>query len=576
MPGRHRAQANIRIAISVVAAVTLGVAIGGWAVSSQLGADCDRRTELGIAAAPDIAPALRSAVDAWTAEDDRCVTVDIAAVEPIDVAAAVADRHAANLIGLGRPNGTTRAPDVWVPDSSMWQLRLQATAPGFRPAEATSIARSPVVLAVPQPVATPFGWPDAAFTWAALLREFRTGSTVKAGIVDPARDAAGLSSLLAMGTAAGSGPDAVAANVAALHKLAEGRSALRTDLLARFPRAQDPAALAGSLTIAPVAEQAVVEYNRARPSVGLAALYVEPAPLALDYPYIVMPGTDPIKAEAAGVLRAALASDGFRDTLARYGLRGPDGIAGAGFDAPRSAPAAAGGPAAGGAARALAAGFDLALVERTLGAWLALTRPGRILAVMDVSSAMLTKVPTAGNRTRAQVTVEAARQGLVLFDDSWAVGLWEFSTNLADNRDYRQLLPIAPLSATRARTSAALDTIRPRPDGRTGLYDTLLAAYKEVQRDWDPGRMNAVVILTHGGNEDAVGLNLDGLLAGLDQAKDRDRPVDVVAIGIGPDVASGPLQRVVDITGGGVFVAPDPAQIGDIFLRALALHTRSQ
>jgi hypothetical protein len=187
---------------------------------------------------------------------------------------------------------------------------------------------------------------------------------------------------------------------------------------------------------------------------------------------------------------------------------------------------------------------------------------------------MLTKVPAAGNRTREQVTVEAATRGLDLFDDSWALGLWTFSTNLDGPRDYREILPVGPMLTNRQRAVQRLAAIKPKKNGDTGLYDTILAAYQDMQAGWDPGRLNTVVVMTDGDNDDDSGVSLPTLLTRLKQLNDPTRPVDIVAIGIGPDVTQGPLQQITATTGGGVFTAPDPADITAIFLKALALHTQ--
>jgi hypothetical protein len=50
-----------------------------------------------------------------------------------------------------------------------------------------------------------------------------------------------------------------------------------------------------------------------------------------------------------------------------------------------------------------------------------------------------------------EVTTEAARKGLSLFDDRWAVGLWTFSTLLDGPKDYKELGADRPLSAQRAQ-----------------------------------------------------------------------------------------------------------------------------
>jgi hypothetical protein len=69
----------------------------------------------------------------------------------------------------------------------------------------------------------------------------------------------------------------------------------------------------------------------------------------------------------------------------------------------------------------------------------------------------------------------------VLFDDSWSVGLWTFSTKLDNGNDWREVLPIKPMSEQRPKLQQALGSIAPIPNGETGLYDTVLAAYKTVQ-----------------------------------------------------------------------------------------------
>jgi Ca-activated chloride channel family protein len=46
----------------------------------------------------------------------------------------------------------------------------------------------------------------------------------------------------------------------------------------------------------------------------------------------------------------------------------------------------------------------------------------------------------------------------------------------------------------------------------------------------------------------------------------------VIMIGIGTDVSSSAMKAIADTAGAnsGVFLAPDPAKIGDIFLQAIA------
>jgi hypothetical protein len=568
--GRHRNThrlLGIKVLVGlVVVVVAVGLGWGGYRLVSK--PSCTSRTTLRVAAAPEIAPIVQSTGNAWSASqsDGTCVTVAVTATDPADTAAAIAGEQGAVVEGLGQANGKAQIPDVWIPDSSTWLERIRAVKPDLVPADAQSVAQSPVVLAVPQPLAKlQLGWPDAKLTWAALLQKMTSGTGLKAGIVDPARDASGLSGLLALSTAAAAtgGDAAQQATVAALRGLANNRSTVRADLVGRFPRSADPTALAGGLTAAPLPEQAVIAYNAAQPPVPLAALYLDPAPAPLDYPYAVLPTATNQAASEANDLLGQLAGTAYRNALAQHGLRAADGSTGAGFTPGPGAPAKV----------AVAKAVDPAVLGQTLNTWSAVTQPGRILAVLDVSGSMKTPVPTAGNKTREQVTVQAASAGLGLFGDDWSVGLWTFSTKLNGSIPYRQLSPISPLSAQRTALNNALSQVTPT-SGDTGLYDTVLAAYKAVQANWDPGKVNSIVLMTDGQNDNPGGLTLDQLTTQLQKIADPQRKVQLIAIGIG-EASQSELSKITQVTGGGVFIASDPSKIGQIFLQAIALRPGS-
>jgi hypothetical protein len=200
-----------------------------------------------------------------------------------------------------------------------------------------------------------------------------------------------------------------------------------------------------------------------------------------------------------------------------------------------------------------------------------------MLAVIDVSGSMTEPVPTAGNASREQVTVESARKGVSLFDDSWALGIWIFSTQMDGATPYKELMPIGLLANQRQDAIAALATIQPKNLGATGLYDTVLAAYKTVQNGWDPSRVNSIVLMTDGKQEDPSSkLTLDGLVAQLKSIMDPNRPIQVIALGIGPGVSEAELNQITSTTGGGTFLVPDPAKIGETFLKGIALRSGGQ
>jgi Ca-activated chloride channel homolog len=570
--GRHRNPRRSIGAQAIVASVVLVAAIVvGWAgvrLVAKHSPTCAGSVTLTVAAAPEIAPAVQATAADWTAQQTSgtCVHVTVNAGDPGDVAAAIAGQHGATLTGLGQPNGKVGVPDVWIADSSTWVQRVRSVVADLLVADTPSVALSPVVLAMPQPLAASLGWPGTKLTWSALLQKMTSGAGLKAGIVEPARDASGLSGLLALGSAAAAagGQAAQSATVAGLRALANNRSTLRADLIARFPRSADPAALGSALAAAPLPEQAVLAYDAAQPPVPLAGVFVDPAPAPLDYPYVVLSGVKPeVKTAAAGLL-GRLSGAAYRDRLAHLGLRAADGSTGTGFSAGPGAPAT---PAP------AATRVDAAVIGQTLNTWSAVTQPGRVLTVIDVSGSMKLPVPTAGGKTREQVTVEAAAGGLALFGDDWSVGLWTFSTKMNGDIPYRQLVGIGSLATQRSQLATALGQVVPS-SGDTGLYDTVLAAYREVQAGWDAGRINSVVLLTDGQNDNPGGLTLDQLITQLKKVVDPAKRIQLIAIGIG-EASQAELEKITQVTGGGVFIAQDPSKIGEIFLQAIALRPGS-
>ena len=581
VPGRHRRTFKLRGAGVVGSALAIVVVLAAsWLGYQRLSdSSCTGTIPLQVAAATEIAPAVEQVAQQWIADGANvggtCVSVNVSRVNPATMAAAVAREHKVALTGLGPAPASVSVPDVWIPDSSTWLLRLKSEASGFVPTDATSIAQSPVVVAMPEKVAElAFHWPRRKLGWKDLLSEVSRSTTLRTGIVDPTRDAAGLTGLLALAGAAGVDQKGQVAKVSALRALANGSSALRDDLLQKFPRTLDAADIASSLAAAPLSEEDVVAFNAEQPPLKLAALYLDPPPPPLDYPFAVMPEVDVQKSAAATGLRQVLQQPAFKNALGAIGLRAADGTTGSGFVAPTGAPVATAPPSAelkgeqGGAA---AGGLDAGAISQALGSWAAITLPGRVLAVFDVSGSMLKKVPTAGGADRAAVTRAAASKGLALFDDRWAVGVWLFSTEMDGRKPYKELFPIRPLTAARDELQASMNMIVPKKNGGTGLYDTALAAYKTVQETWEAGRINSVILFTDGRNANPSGITIEQLVSQLKKLNDPERPIRMVIIGIGDEVDRGELEQITSATSaGGVFIAEDPAKMGDIFLEAIS------
>lgn len=209
-----------------------------------------------------------------------------------------------------------------------------------------------------------------------------------------------------------------------------------------------------------------------------------------------------------------------------------------------------------------------------VGAWQLLSRPSRTLAVIDVSGSMQY---AAGDSSRMGLAVEAAQEGQQLFPDDSALGLWAFSVELGKNgKDYLPLVPIRPLgqevdgTTQRALVQKATASLVERTGGGTGLYDSVLAAYREVQKGYDPDAVNSVIVLTDGENEDPDSMSLNDLLDTLESEANPDKPVVIIAIGITEDADESALEAMAHVTGGNSYVALEPDDISNVFVQALA------
>jgi hypothetical protein len=212
-------------------------------------------------------------------------------------------------------------------------------------------------------------------------------------------------------------------------------------------------------------------------------------------------------------------------------------------------------------------------VTGALRQWAMLTVPSRILAVVDVSGSM--DFVDSGT-PRISLAVTAAGGALELFPDNAEIGVWAFSEKLGPgNRDYTSLAPIRKLGASSGGVSqrevlgAALQKLPQMTDGGTGLHDTTLAAIRTLQDDYEARAVNSVILLTDGENDDPGSLSLNELVSTIEREKDPARPIQVIAIGMGPDADAQALRRIASATGGRSYVARDPQDIAEVFIDAM-------
>ncbi|MGI9823818.1 VWA domain-containing protein [Agromyces sp. Marseille-Q5079] len=581
-------------AVAVVGLVASGVYlwVGGHLDPSNAAADgaCAEAQPLRIVADSTIAPVLSDIAADFDAANDGCVVTDVTAQDSADTAAVLAAG------GLDA--------DAWVPQSAAWVDRAAATA--------ASLGRSSPDAVVGEPIAaTPVVFATTAEDAAAVASEPVTWQRVLDGslpaiLPDPEASAASLASLVALGA----------------HAPAEDPRPLASAMIGLGKSIPDSTSAAfGSLasqaqpSVVVTTEAQVAEYNSDEPSLALTAGYPNDGTVLLDYPLVSVgdaateaaaatedPDTEDPETEDPAATEEPTAMGGEVET-ASYSASKQAESSDAATDTAAEAPsarakylAAFAEAAAAATDRLNAAGFraadgsgtidiagiapegpasqalplDSATQLTMLRTWGVLTLRARYLAVVDVSGSM--EEPAGNGLRRIDIFQQAAQAAVSRFSGEVDLGVWAFSTLRNGDLDYEELASISALgdAAHAQQIGAIIQSLPARLGGATGLYDTVLAAVQRVREGYDPEKVNAVLLITDGKNEDENGIDLDTLLAELAKADDGTKPVPVIMIGFGPDTDLVAMQKIAEVTKGGAYSATKPEDLGTVLVDAIS------
>ena len=542
--------------------------------------NCATPTTLNVDANPDVYTAVKAIADGMT---DPCVHVNVTSVEASAVEAYLA--------GTAKGSDVTSAPDVWIPDSSMWIDVAHNSGVKTLTAGATPIATSPLVIGMPKPVADANGWPAKPFGWSDLLANFKSNK-LQTAVPDPTTSGPGLAAI-AMLRAAVLGPAGAdktkqaqaLQNLTLVYRvMSTSVSSSMNALLTSLPTSEATAAGAGGIAAFPTTEQKIAAYDTASPTTPLVALYPSDPGLGtmmMDYPYSVSSNLDAAHAKAAADFQTLLHSPSSVNTLQKAGFRDPRAAAagiltsanGVNPAVPALAPADTSHTAA----------------STALSVWKVTSEQTRGLVVMDISGSMGMTVGgqfdpnTHAPLTRLQITAEACVAGLPLFGDSSQLGLWTFTTkSTADGGGtvHNELVPMGPLNAPlanfpnrRAALNAALtQQLAIQPGSRNGLYDTILDAYKTVMTGWAPNESNAIVVFTDGKDDGLNSMSADSLIAKLNalKAANPNHPVRVMIVALGSGVDLTTLSKITAAANGQALHADTPADIGSAVIAGFA------
>jgi Ca-activated chloride channel family protein len=611
--GRHLAQRRRRPTALVAAAcilLILALGIGGFVLfvnqPAQSLACREGNLPLQVVVSPDQAGVVSQAAAEYErrrpAVGDRCVDVQVRGTDSVEAAAALST-------GWDEATQGPR-PDVWVPASSTWalQVALRQQAVGQEvviPFEYPKVATTPMVMAMPKPMAEALGWPRAPLSFRKMLGAVTNPEGWKAlghpewgpfrlGKTDPNLSTPGLEALIAAVFAATGQTselsvetlvkqeDTLRRVILGLERAPGQDADTPATFLANLQQADQAGQTLQFVSAVPLDEKSVWDYNRGnasgleesgerdKPDVPLVAVYPEEGTLEADHPWLVLraPWVDDAKRDAAAGFLDYLRSEPIQARFQAAGFRTSEGRPGPQLSE-------ANGLLPDQPSRVLAPPAPK-VVAATLQSWNSARKRSNVLAVYDVSGSMKEEVPGTGGRTKIDIVKQAAGQALALFAPETNLGTWLFSTNLAGSRDWVESVPIGPTNAKlpngksrRQVLAEALGRLQ-ATDGDTGLYDTTLAAFRALQRSYAPERINIVVLLTDGINDDpGGGISRAELLSRLKSEQDKERPVRIITIAYGANADAASLKLISQATGGLAYVSRDPRDILRVFTDAI-------
>ena len=496
-------------------------------------------------------------------------------------------------------------PVLWSPAGSSWasvlDLQLEDAGQPAIAGDYTETMLSPLVIAMPQPMAEALGWPDEPIGFADILALARDGAgwgslghpewgPFRLGKTNPNFSTSGLSALVAQAYAAvgtTSGLSVEDLDDPAVDEFARGvESAVvhygdtTLTFLNNWYRADQRGNPYSYVSAVAVEEKSVLDYNAGNPDgilaegeeprpprVPLVAIYPEEGTLYSDNPMITLDAewVDDREAEAAGLFVDFVTEPANQERVLEYGFRpaNPDVSVGDPISEDNGVNPAP--------PQTLLDLPDATVLSRLLDDWADQRKPARVLLVIDVSGSMGDLGDPETGETKLDLAKEAAAEALGQFNDDDQVGLWVFSTELGDAGDQQVLELVPPTRVGDVREDLANRIRDLVPVNGTPLYEVTQRAYEEAVASYDPARINAVVLLSDGFNDDGDTSDdrdqLSELLATLEAGSEGQdsRPVRVFPIGYGSDADLPTLRQIADATSAAVYDSSDPQTIDRVF-----------
>jgi len=588
----------------IVAAVIGVLAIGGVRIAMSAGDDDGGDEHTGgprpgctlvtVAASSEKAALLSSLAEDYAESgrevDGECYDFKVNTVASGSAEAALARGWDTGLDG--------ELPDVWSPAASTWVGLLRQDLagkdrPNIVPAEYPSVASTPLVLAMPRPMAVELGWPKTPIGWGdvlALANNPRGWAAeghpewgkFKLGKTNPNISTSGLAATVgAFFAATGRSSDLTANDladpqvrrfVADVERAVVHYGDTTLTFLANMQRADDQGAGLGYVSAVAVEEKSVIDYNsgnptgnlatagdHAEPRVPLVAVYPKEGTLYSDNPWVVLDAPWSTEQKKAGARDFFEFLRDHQDRFTKAGFRTWEGKPGKEIsDDPNLIDD--------GVTVALSPPSPTVLYQ-VRGTWAELRKPARVLLLLDVSGSMGEDVEEAG-KTRMELAKAGVLRALDQFAPTDEVGVWVFTTGLGGPSGiHQQLVPVRPLGGQRRQVERAVSSLTPL--GGTPLYASIRDAVDAMGQGYDEDRINAVVVLTDGRNEYPGDNDLDGLVREL-SGHSTESPLRVFSIAYSSGADLDVLTRISQASQAAAYDATKPESIDKVMTAVIS------
>ncbi len=430
------------------------------------------------------------------------------------------------------------------PDSSLWlgifDRDWQEKKKGRIVGESFRYAVTPVVLAMWEDVARGFGWPDQAIGWQTVQHRATTDANFRWGHPNSSQDASGMLATLAefyagagitrgLTKAQATTPDTLAYVAKIEHSITyygEGENVLLQQALERGPNFLDAFV---------TSEQMVIAYNHQRPQgPHLVAVYPAEGTLWLDHPLALLeqPDLTDNQRRTFQAFKAFLIAPENQKRVLAAGYRPAD------LSISLTTQGTPWGQAQWVDARQPQTTLQIpspAVIEVVRNAWFYTKRQSNIFLVVDSSGSMKGEKMT---HTKA-----ALRSFLDQMPPGQQVGFVQFANRVIT------VEPLAPLQTNKSVLLTDIDTME--ATGKTALLDGVDVALGRLQRQTDTDRINAMVVMTDG-KENNSQTSLRTLLAHIRKGEKDGHKVIIFAVAFGDDADFDTLRQITDATGGQV------------------------